>query len=151
MKTDELYGYHCCLVTKSCPTLCDPMDCSMLGSSVHRICQAIILEWVAISSANPRILPNPRIELGSPSPALLADSLPAEPPGKPKNTRVSSLSLLQQILPTQEWNQGVLHCRRILYKLSYQGSPILSPFIQVFKPSLFSSCACGKLNHPQLQ
>ena len=39
----------CCLVTQSCPTLCDPMDCSPPGSSVHGILQARILEWVAIS------------------------------------------------------------------------------------------------------
>ena len=32
-----------------CPTLCDPMDCSPLGSSVHGIPQARILEWVAVS------------------------------------------------------------------------------------------------------
>ena len=36
-------------VTHSCPTLCDPMDCSPPGSSVHRILQARILEWVDIS------------------------------------------------------------------------------------------------------
>ena len=35
-------------VTQSCPTLCDPMDCSPPGSSVHGILQARILEWVAI-------------------------------------------------------------------------------------------------------
>ena len=35
--------------TQSCLTLCDPMDCSLLGSSVHGIFQAIILECVAIS------------------------------------------------------------------------------------------------------
>ena len=35
-------------VTQSCPTLCDPMDCSLPGSSVHGILQARILEWVAI-------------------------------------------------------------------------------------------------------
>ena len=45
------------------------------------------------------------------------------PPGKPKNTGVGSLSLLQQIFMTQESNQGLLHCRQILYQLSYQGSP----------------------------
>ena len=39
-----------CLVTKSCPTLCDPMDCSPPGSSVYRFSQRRILEWVAISS-----------------------------------------------------------------------------------------------------
>ena len=42
---------HHCLVAKSHPTLCDPMDCCLLGSSVHGIFQARILEWVAISSA----------------------------------------------------------------------------------------------------
>ena len=36
---------------------------------------------------------------------------------------MSSLSLLQQIVPTQKSNRGLLHCRRILYQLSYQGSP----------------------------
>ena len=42
-------GYHCCLATKSCPTLCNPMDCSPPDSSVHGILQARKLEWVAIS------------------------------------------------------------------------------------------------------
>ena len=46
-----------------------------------------------------------------------------KPPGKPQNTEVGSLSLLQRIILTQELNQGLLHCRRILYQLSYQGSP----------------------------
>ena len=36
-------------VAQSCPTLCNPMDCSLPGSSVHRVFQARILEWVAIS------------------------------------------------------------------------------------------------------
>ena len=39
----------CCLVTQSCLTFCDPMDCSSPGSCVHGISQARILEWVAIS------------------------------------------------------------------------------------------------------
>ena len=38
-----------CVCDQSCPTLCDPMDCSPLGSSVRRISQARILEWVAVS------------------------------------------------------------------------------------------------------
>ena len=50
------------------------------------------------------------------------DSLAAEPQGKPKNIGVGSLSLLQGILPTQELNWRLLHCRWILYQLSYQGS-----------------------------
>ena len=40
-----------CLVSQLCPALCDLMDCSPLGSSVHGISQARILEWVAISSS----------------------------------------------------------------------------------------------------
>ena len=39
----------CVLVAQSCLTLCDPMDCSLPGSSVHGILQARILEWVAFS------------------------------------------------------------------------------------------------------
>ena len=62
-------------------------------------------------------LPNPGIEPRSPT--SRADSLPAEPQGKPKNTGVDSLALLQWIFPTQESNQILLHCRRILYQLSY--------------------------------
>ena len=69
-------------------------------------------------------LPNPGIKPRSPT--LQADYLPAEPPGKPKNTRVDSLSLLQRVFPTQESNQVLLHCRRILYQLSYEGSPQLA-------------------------
>ena len=68
------------LLTKLCPTLCDPMDCSPPGSSVHGVLQATILEWVAISFSGD--LPNTWIEPGSPT--LRADSLPSEPPGKPQ-------------------------------------------------------------------
>ena len=46
---------------------------------------------------------------------------PWNPPGQ--NTRVGSCSLLQRIFPTQELNRGLPHCGRILYQLSYQGSP----------------------------
>ena len=42
---------HVCSVTQWCPTLWAPMDCSMPGSCVHRILQARILQWVAISSS----------------------------------------------------------------------------------------------------
>ena len=84
------------------------------------------------------------------SPTLQINSQPAEPQGKPKvkvkvaqlclilcdpmdcpwnspgqNTGVGGLSLLQGIFPTQESNQGLLHCRQILYQLRYQGSPII--------------------------
>ena len=49
---------HISEVTQSCLTLCDPMDCSLPGSSVHGIFQARVLEWVAVSfsrgSSQPR-------------------------------------------------------------------------------------------------
>ena len=67
-KMHNVYGLRCCKdfgfyvmngkqlgvlnrreVTQSCPTLCDPMDCSLPGSSLHGIFQTRILEWVAIS------------------------------------------------------------------------------------------------------
>ena len=60
------------LVAKSCPTLCNPMDCSLPG----------------------------------------------------KNTGVGCHFLLQGIFPTQGSNAGLLHCRQILYRLDYEGSPI---------------------------
>ena len=58
------------VVVQPCLILCNPMDCSLLGSFFHGILQARILEWVAIPSPD---LPNPRTEPGSP--ALQADSL----------------------------------------------------------------------------
>ena len=78
--------------------------------------------WNREPFPSPGDLPNPRMEPRSP--ALQADSLPAEPPGKPKNTGMGRLSLLQGIFPTQGWNSGLLHCRQILYQLSHQGCPL---------------------------
>ena len=66
------------LVTQLCPTLCDPVDCS-LPVSVHRILQARILEWVAF----PFSRGSSQLEIEPKSPALQADSLLFEPPGKP--------------------------------------------------------------------
>ena len=69
----------------SCVQLWGPTDCSSPGSSVHGICQARILEWVAISSAQ-RIFPTQLSNL-----CLLGlfhwqvGSLPLAPPGKPKD------------------------------------------------------------------
>ena len=80
-----------CLVAQSCPTLCDPMDCSWAVS-------------VQIAMPSSRGLPIPGIK--SRSLALQADSLLSEPSGKSKNTGVGSLSLLQGIFPTQELNWG---------------------------------------------
>ena len=77
--------------------------------------------WSGWPIPSPGDLPDLGIEPGFP--ALQVDSLPAELQGKLKNTGVGGLSLLQQIFLTQELNQGLPHCRQILYQLSYQGSP----------------------------
>ena len=53
-KNTDRYSTCCavlCLVAQSCPTLCNPMDCSLPGSSIHGILQARILEWVAMNSS----------------------------------------------------------------------------------------------------
>ena len=75
-------------VTQSCPTFCDPMDCNLPGSSIHGIFQARVLEWVDISS--PGDLPGPGIEPRFP--ALQADTLPSELPGKPFLKSLDSFS-----------------------------------------------------------
>ena len=53
------------LVAQSCPTLCDPMDCSPPGSSVHEILQARILEWVTMPSLLQGIFPTQRLNQDS--------------------------------------------------------------------------------------
>ena len=67
------------------------------------------------------------------SPPLQVDYLLPEAPGEPKNTGVGSLSILQGIFSIQESNRGLLHCRRILYQLSYQGSLLIlcCPFYDI--------------------
>ena len=66
-------------VAPSCPTLCDPMDYSLPGSSIHGIFQARVLEWVAISFSRGSAWPSNRTWVS----ALQADALLSESPGKP--------------------------------------------------------------------
>ena len=65
------------LVAQSCLTLCKPMDCSLPGSSVHRISRARILERVAIFSSSRSSPPRDRTQVS----ALQAAYLLSEPPG----------------------------------------------------------------------
>ena len=73
--------YRMCVCVLSRLTLCDPMDCSLPGSSVHGMFQVRILEWVAISSSRECSRPRART-LVSWSPVLAGSSLPKFPPGK---------------------------------------------------------------------
>ena len=70
----------CVWYAQLCLALCDRMDYSPASSSIHGILQGRILEWDAISFS--RGLPDPGIEPRPP--ALRADALTSEPPGKPK-------------------------------------------------------------------
>ena len=95
-----------CLVTQSCLTLCDSMDCSPPGSSVH------------------------------------GDS--------PGNTEVGCHALLQGIFPIQGLKPGLPHCRRILYHLSHQGSPIIPEWV-AYPFSRYISDTGIKPGSPELQ
>ena len=66
-----------CVSVKSCPTLFDPVNCSLPGFSVHGISQARILEWVAVSPGDPL---DSEIEAVSPAPA--GGFFTTVPPGK---------------------------------------------------------------------
>ena len=80
----RLFLLMLCWAALSCqsgPTLCDLMDCSPLGFSVHGILQARMLEWVAISSSRGSSCPR------SPAfPALAGGFFTNESPGKPQST-----------------------------------------------------------------
>ena len=85
-----LYLFVVAVLAKLRPTLWDPTDCSLPCSSVHRILQARILEWVTIPFS--RDLPDPGIELASTtSQALAGRFFTTEPPGKPITPTVLNL------------------------------------------------------------
>ena len=97
MRRNVLLEWNEMKFAQSCLTLCKPMDCSPPGSSVYGILQARILEGVAFPFSRESSQPRDRTQVS----CIEANSLPAEPQGKPKNTRVGSLSLLQGIFPTR--------------------------------------------------
>ena len=108
-----------CLVSQLGLTLCDPVDCSPPASSVHGDSPGKSTR--GLPPPSPGDLPNQRIRPRSP--ALHEDSLLSEPPGKLQHIEVGSLSFFQGGFWTQELNWGLLHCRQIVYHLSYPGSP----------------------------
>ena len=112
-------------VTKSRTCLSTHAYSAMNIVEVAQSCPNFATAWTVACQAPPSMgfsrqeywsrfpCPPPGVEPRSPK--LQADSLPSEPPGKPKNTGVGSLSLLQGIFLIQKLNQGLLHCRWILY------------------------------------
>ena len=143
----------CCLVTKLCLTLCDPMDCSPPCSSAHGISQARILKWVAIAFSRGSSQPKHKTHIScigrwilyhwaissynnicvclvAQSYLTLCDPMDCSLPSSSshgdssgKNNAVSCYALLQGIFPTQGSNPGLPNCRQFLYHLSHQGSP----------------------------
>ena len=127
-------------VAQSCLILCNPTDYSLLGSSVHGIFQARILECVAIPFS--RGFSDPGVKAGSSK--LQADSLPSKQPGKPKNTGVGHHCLLrnlalENIIGLPWWVSGkefTCQCRRygldpwvrkIPWRKKWQHTPIFLP------------------------
>ena len=125
------------LVAQSCLTLCSPMDCSSPGFSVHGILQARILEWVAIPFS--RDLPKPGIE--HESPALHADSLSSEPPGKPYTSIPPSFySYNFFYFKTFHW---YFKPGKNLFILKHTGVSLLSNFCHLSKDILLFLGPCG--------
>ena len=87
----------CAKSLQSCPTLCDPMDCSPPGSSVHGILQARILERVVIPSSRGSSRPRDRTCVSCSS-CIAGGFFTAEPPGKPNNN-IIYLLLQLPVLP----------------------------------------------------
>ena len=113
-KKFEVIIYQFSSIQFSCSVMSDSVTLRTLACQAPLsmgILQARILEWVAMPSSKGSSQPKDQTR----SPTFQAGSLLSEPPGKPTNTAVGSLYLLQGIFLTQELNQGLLHCRRILY------------------------------------
>ena len=107
-----------CLVAQLCPTLCNPMDCSLPDPSVHGDspgentgvgCHSLPQGIVSAQGLNP----------GLPHYRWILYHLSQQ--GSPRI--LEWVSLFQAIFLTQELIQGLLHCRQILYQPTSQGSP----------------------------
>ena len=110
----------CFLISSSIPSPCPSSTSSHMRPAQFATPWSMELSrpeyWSGWPFPSPGDLLNPGIEPKSPT--LQVDSLPAELQGKPKNTGVGSLSLIQWIFPTQESNRGLLYCRQVVPKLS---------------------------------
>ena len=109
---------YACLHAKSlqsCLTLCDPMACSLPGSSVHGNSPGKNTGVGCQATSRGSSQPRDQTQVSH----IAGRSLTTWVTRGPKNTGVGSLPLLQGIFPTQKSNCSHLHCRRILYQLSY--------------------------------
>ena len=93
-----------CLVAQSCPTLCDPMDCSLPGSSVHGILQARILKWVAMPSSRASSRPRYWSQVS----CSAGGSLLSEPPIWLYNEGVKWMEMLFLLKKLMLWEHLIL-------------------------------------------
>ena len=123
---------QCCSVTQPCLTLFDPVDCSTPGFPVlHHLPDFVQthVHWVddAIQPSRPLLLPSKdchleHLILSWTYQWISTQSGVWNSPGK--NTGAGDHSLLWEIFPTHGSNLGLLHCRKMVYSLSHQGSPL---------------------------
>ena len=122
---------------QSCPILCDPMDCSLTGSSVHGILQVRILEWVSTPSSRGFSWPRDWacVLCGS---CIVGIFFTAEPPGKPVSLLYNSALLMtkaqSQGTAWLQWIHFVKKQLRFLYLYSYVVRPILFQLINLYLP-----------------
>ena len=121
------------LVTRSCLTLCNPMDCSPPYSPVHGILRARILEWVAIPFSRVSPWPKPG------SPALQADYLLSEPPGSPRYQETSKRASPARVL-SRVISLGLFLTIRMIVSLLSHWIKRLSVFCE--SPSIFQTIIC---------
>ena len=110
----------CCVLSRSVVSdSTTPWTVACQASLSMGILQARILEWVAMSSSRGSSQPRDRTQVSYTAGGFFTIWATREA----HEYWVGSLSLLQLIFLTQELNRGLLHCRQILYQLSYQGNP----------------------------
>jgi len=124
----------CCSVAQSCPTLCDPMDCRPLGSSVHGIFQARIWEQVAISCFRGSSQPRDRTCVSLASSALAGGFFITEPPGKPHCQGYWSVIFFSCGVLVRFWYQ----CNAGLVKWIWKHSLVSDFFVRVEKTDINS-------------
>ena len=127
-------GENCCccyLVAQSCLTLCDPMDCSLPGSSVHGSSQARILEWVVISFSRESSWSRDRTQVFCLAGNFFFFFFTTEWPGKPKK---KTITLLISVLCINY--KGIFSNAHVPCRLSFLISFLQFPCFVLFSPLL---------------
>ena len=117
-----------CESTQSCPTFCDHMD-----YTVHGILQTRILEWVAFPFSRGSSQSRHRTQVSRIAGRFFTSWATREAQEYWSGKPIPSPG----IFLTQESNWGLLHCRWILYQLSYQGSPCVCVCVCVYEQMVF--------------